>query len=443
MKLFSSVYSRQEKRINELEQALEQANATIAHLRAENAGHPTARRDSAYSSTRASSRAPSTSPAPSYSRPTAASARKPLTVIDPVVSTKHPANSATVHGIRYYYVDGCIAEQERSGRNTGYLKHTRSSARKASHPERALDDGITYTTRLREDMERWDSSTPEPEDNDSNWGRVDDEPEYLRLEDGSLDEVASLKKTTRLNDEDFYKTQQGQVGIRFDHQMHSLREAFELAQDALFDAARERWPETWRRFFIAGPRSIRFGRDELYGTILGEGGSRFVHGVHISPGYEVASSLLEVVYLRNAVAHPGPKKTCDIDKLMAHAQRLACALQDKTRARKIRQCRDDLQEKAKASFEEIVAYEPWSRLPEQGPWQPHHQGFFTRVNARHGKTEEEIVETYGAAAMRAAAAWDLLCQDVGQDDPVYLASIEKQDAECAELAAKTATEAEA
>ena len=121
-----------------------------------------------------------------------------------------------------------------------------------------------------------------------------------------------------------------------------------IAQEALYDAYTREAPELCFKLWD-GPGSIDFSYDLAAYLITQEGGSY----ERVFPGSDQKSSN-SVVHnmkdLRNAASHPGtqPKghefacTNYNVDKWLAYAQKLACALLDDVRAHAIRAIRDEL-----------------------------------------------------------------------------------------------------
>lgn len=383
--------------------------------------------------------------APSYSRPTVASVRKIQPVADDTDSYQHISNTATIQGVSYYYVDGLISGWERTNKNTGYLNHTEASATKTVCPHRAREDGITYTTEWNKLVASW--STQEFDEDEQELQLVREKHFYSLPSSDEFDaidgsEVEALENSTRLRDSDFYSTPAGRVRIHFDDELRYMNKAYAVAQDALHNATRQRWPEAWRRYYLDGPRTVRFGFTELEHTIGREPGRMCVNGVCTTPPTLITTRIFSMIDLRNAIAHPTPHGTSNVDRLMERAQALACALQDEIRAKRVRQLRDDMQQRARKCFDEIVAYEPLSFLPGARPWALCHQKLFASItNSSNPPTApDEDIELYGAAVYRAAVAWRLRDRDVGTDDPYYTASLHAQSNRCSDAAAKKESE---
>lgn len=452
MKLIASRLVQQERDIERLELELEQAHAEIARLRTDNAavssGTRLSRRlDSTYGSEYSSSRASSSiRRTPSYSKPTTAFLNRTRAASEASLPQKHLHAYATDQSI--VYVDGRIVEKE-TVENTGYLKHTESSAAKTGKDTEALQEGVTFSTKRRENNADFEPEQEEPLDWLNCTERYNDQPKPFDIDDAKLtldennDPIEILENETRLRDTDFYATQPGNARVPFDVQIRSLKKAHAIAQDSLFNATRQRWPEAWRAYYINGPRTVRFGLTEIESTIGNWGGRRSNDGLPTTPPKDIVGAIERVTYLRNAIAHPSVHSTSGIDGLMQDAQRLACALEDESRARRIRRLRDDLQKVAEKSFEEIVAYELLSYLPERRPWALHHQSFFLSIISDKHIGEDRLIETYGAAAVRAAMFWDLRCEKPGQDGAQYLASVERQKAAYFAAEAKWKAEIEA
>ncbi|KAK4494487.1 hypothetical protein PRZ48_014785 [Zasmidium cellare] len=427
------------------------ANLKIVKLEAEKARRPSIqgalnRRDSAYS-TVSSSTSGLLSISPSYARPTAASLGKTNLATDTSPSDTVPSdttpseqdhtNKATIHGVDYYYVDGCISEQDKSSQTIGYLKHTTSSSYKTSSPYRALQDGIAYTTQrsARSDLDSHQTGNSSWDPLRDTLSMGDDEASCALTYNPGFNgidpnQIQALNDRTRLWDLKFYDTPAGQVHLRFTNQLQFLKKAHVHAQDALWHGLRQKDPEAQKFYYRHGPRSVKFGREEIDKSI-GTTTGKLSSSVH--------SDIYSLVELRNAIAHPRTARLQRLDHLMQHAQSLACSIGDEKIAVKVRQLRDEMQRQATRVHKAIVAYEPYCHLPNPRVEPLHHQELFGEVSdelSRSYGNHEKVIARFGPEVVRVVKQWETKHIKPGDDDPEYTANMAKRQDAWGEAVAK-------
>ena len=232
-----------------------------------------------------------------------------------------------------------------------------------------------------------------------------------------------LKARSRLHDEAFYQLPASTCFIPFRVQSQVLRSALRLAQETLWSALRSHWPSLQRSLYLEGPEEVKFGRGELYRGFGNEDFPSEANEMCGQPRANVVLRVLDVVFLRNAVCHPGHRTTREVDRLLEQAQALAVVLQDGTRAFKIRKLRDELQNEATKAYEEIEAFTGLATLPFAKEWAMHHQRFFASVRCE--LQWSEYSGKYPEIAIQAAREWKLKHVSPGSLDPRYLANVER------------------
>ena len=240
----------------------------------------------------------------------------------------------------------------------------------------------------------------------------------------------SLEKRTRFRNDDFYRTvPASKVRLPLKTQLYYLREAYGLAQGALWHALRDHWPQAQRSYYLEGPDQVRFGHTELERCF---GNSRYPsqhNRMCKLPPDTVIAQIYQVIDLRNAVCHPSAHTTREIDSLIERAQDLAVRLLDETRAVRVRWLRDDFRRAAMREFDTIVALEPLSWLPGARPWALHHQIYFRDILSDLHHRERSVgakAAKHDLTAVRAARSWDLRCSSPGAEDPKYVAVMKRK-----------------
>ena len=239
----------------------------------------------------------------------------------------------------------------------------------------------------------------------------------------SSDRYECLKARSRLHDEAFYQLPASNCIIPFRVQSQVLRSALRFAQETLWSALRSHWPSLQRSLYLEGPEEVKFGREELYRGFGNEDFPSEANEMCGQPRANVILRVLDVVFLRNAVCHPGHRTTREVDRLLEQAQALAVVLQDGTRAFKIRKLRDELQNEATKAYEEIEAFTGLASLPFAKEWAMHHQRFFASVRCE--LQWSECSGKYPEIAIQATREWKLKHVSPGSLDPRYLANVER------------------
>ncbi|KAK3712773.1 hypothetical protein LTR37_008863 [Vermiconidia calcicola] len=232
----------------------------------------------------------------------------------------------------------------------------------------------------------------------------------------------SLESRSRLRDDNFYGTPVSACFVPFKLQTRLLKAALRLAQETLWTALREHWPHIQPSRYLEGPEQVKFGREELSGAFGNEEYPQEANEMCGHPRGTVIHYVLDVVYLRNAVCHPGHHTPQELDRLIGRSQGLAVILQDERRAFKTRMLRDQLQAETLKAFQEIKAYVGLASLPFAKPWPIYQQHFLDSLRLdRHCSWEAE----YPEVVKRAAREWKLKYIRPGEMDPRYLANVEK------------------
>jgi hypothetical protein len=136
-----------------------------------------------------------------------------------------------------------------------------------------------------------------------------------------------------------------------------------LAQEALWEALYEHWPQVVLELYPEGPETVRFGNQELLDTIY-----KYTNLTNTNECCRCVHSCIKYgqTYLRNAVCHPHARGTWIIDRELRQAQKLAVSVLDERRAYKIRQLRDELVAEAKRTDETMATLVGLAHLNEEG-----------------------------------------------------------------------------
>lgn len=204
-----------------------------------------------------------------------------------------------------------------------------------------------------------------------------------------------LSIDTRLNDQKFYKTNAAWARIPHPRQAFFLGEGLRIAQTSLWETSRELIPDAQNKDWPEGACMVKFGQEDLQETSL-------VNGVPKLKSNDIdqlkaAETVQKLIYLRNAVAHPGkdwhPLQGKSTDNLLMTAQKLAVFFHDRRHATEVRALRDKLQKELTKSYAEIKrAYASLKssksrdcigslglRRRKKTKWAPHHERMFYHV----------------------------------------------------------------
>ncbi|KAK5742846.1 hypothetical protein LTR17_003094 [Elasticomyces elasticus] len=206
--------------------------------------------------------------------------------------------------------------------------------------------------------------------------------------------------------------------LPYKYQQQVLKNALRLAQEVVWCALRHHFPEWQLRVFPESPHEVRFGREEVAADFPDfEDALRLRHDSLNS----LLSSITDIVYLRNAVAHPGRHSGARLDNLVEKVQTLAVHVGDERRAFKIRALRDDIQGMLKRMLAEIEAFEPLAGLPYAPPWPVHHQVLLHQVASKYDSCDWSSNEwaTIPPVLKRAAMVWRENSYRVGQLGPDF------------------------
>ena len=384
----------------------------------------------AFEATKSSSRAKPTVPViRSYQRPTAASTNRAQRTNRADSSTSGVPRSTS--GLQWE--DGKLITQQAIG-DANFSKPTRSSSSKA-HGKRYMPHELYDTEPSTIDPSpsrvRWIGEPPDKLPDEHELDQVDsssDDVSTTCTKCDWMDKEAkdkhdnSLETRSRLLDKKFYDTPASVCYVRYRVQTRLLKAALRLAQETLWCALREHWPDIQLSHYLEGPETVRFGRGELYQVVGDEEYPTKANNMCEQPRSAVVYRILEVADLRNAICHPGPCTTRSVDNLIQTAQGLAVVLQDEKRAFKIRKLRDELQSHAAESYNKIETYAALACLPYAKPWPLHLQFFF--YHTRLGFLDEDGKKCSDAVKL-AAREWKLKYCSPGSLDPRYEARVEE------------------
>lgn len=378
----------------------------------------------------------------SYLQPTTASRAR--SAVKLTVSAHSEIDATQCSEIDLQYDDGQLV-QKRTLENTGYLRHTRASSRRAGFwdpGKRGTGVLVTTSAYIRNSRRRnvdsnydccscWGSC--ECYSHDSGYNTADfvadaEDSQSTCAENDSLDnEVSSIEPDTlnmrsRLGDDKFYsESPAAACNVPHKIQVRLMRSALRLAQETLWCHLRVECPSFQRYRYLEGPSEVRFGVTELDNAFSPYGKEAAKCG---GPNSKGAGGIWKMHDLRNAAFHPkhlGPRK---IDEHIAHAQSLAVMLHDEPRAMKIRKLRDRLQSEASKAYDEIEAFEPLANLPQARPWALHHQRLFAYNRFQLKNRPESKTPEITPVVKRATLGWMLKYCDAGEMNPDYLANLE-------------------
>ncbi|KAK3680340.1 hypothetical protein LTR37_021319 [Vermiconidia calcicola] len=352
----------------------------------------------------------------SYLCPTKASASRSATVDEQ--STGAPETPIVGKGLLY--------NDDLEGiEQANFLKHTEASSRKARTQQlnRGWGEDRNQSSRLDDAEKSWfadshsdykEAASEDDRRSCTKCGWIDRSAEYTSDD--------SLESRSRLRDDSFYSRSASACFVPFRLQTRLLKAALRLAQETLWTALREHWPQIQRSRYLQGPEQVKFGREELSGAFGDEEYPREANEMCGQPRGTVIHCVLDVAYLRNAVCHPGHHTPQELDRLIRRSQALAVILQDESRAFKVRKLRDQLQAETLKAFHEIKAYVGLASLPFAKSWPIYQQHFFHSMRLdTHCSWETE----YPEVVKRAAREWKLKYIRPGEMDPRYLANVEK------------------
>ncbi|KXT00502.1 hypothetical protein AC578_4089 [Pseudocercospora eumusae] len=334
-------------------------------------------------------------------------------------TTPFPSPSSTDY-TKLVYDDGKLVDTNQ--RNAGYMKHTEASANKTVRPITALQIGVMYTTRLREEQRfRSEDAEPEPEPSSACSQDEDEDENEDEAQEKKQDTTPSLATRTRLNDPQdglFYgnlATGSQVVQLPFALQMSLLQEGYDLTRQGTFDYIRKKWPREQLQHFPEHWLQIRFGRQELEDA-------RFGRNTSDPAKLRIVYAMDGVISLRNILCHPSYVRDLQqLDALLRSAQELLVKVEDEERALKVRGLRDRVQEEAREIVKEIERREGLKMLPgdQQSPWPIHVQLMFESIDRVVFK------DTWAPEAiLRAAKEWLKKGYRVGEDEPDFQARVE-------------------
>ncbi|RYO96416.1 hypothetical protein DL765_011606 [Monosporascus sp. GIB2] len=299
-----------------------------------------------------------------------------------VQSNAHSGRKLSIHGKVYIYVDGTLAphfSDQQSTERPHYEKATWASIqrqRQLGSFHGGWNDCDDSDTEPELDP-LWDSSLPLPEES-----QTPETPEDSTLEESTRLHQTPLDWAQGASDHPAIC-----IYIPSKFTLKLLRRALVLAQEALYEMARENWPTIKQGSFPEGPHEVRFGRAEMESCLgslpteqLGARGTR-ASGVRYAVE-EMANLRNAVCQFRGNTAHTPP----DIDRLLKHAQCLAVELRDEPRALKVRGLRDALRQRAEEELREIEEIDPLATLPLFQPrWKVHQELLYRqRTNGENG-----------------------------------------------------------
>ncbi|KAK3648196.1 hypothetical protein LTR56_007608 [Elasticomyces elasticus] len=246
---------------------------------------------------------------------------------------------------------------------------------------------------------------------------------YKRDWDDTSDNA--LSERSRLHDRDFYSDCRSCTGsaatlcnLPYKYQQQVLKNGLRLAQEVVWCALRHHFPEWQLRVFPESPQEVRFGREEVAADFPDfEDALRLRH----DSLYSLLSCVTDIIFLRNAVAHPGRHSGAGLDNLVEKVQTLAVHVGDERRAFKIRALRDDIQGMLKRMLAEIEAFEPLAGLPYAPPWPVHHQVLLHQVTSTYDSCDGSSNEwaTIPPVLKRAAMVWRENSYRVGRLGPAF------------------------
>ncbi|GIZ41264.1 hypothetical protein CKM354_000457600 [Cercospora kikuchii] len=237
--------------------------------------------------------------------------------------------------------------------------------------------------------------------------------------------VADIQDRTRCHD-NFSKRPSSRISIPFEHQLRLLRAAYSIAHKAFWHGLERYWPGQEMYNYPLGRDSVRFGFSELkqaFGSMYDfswslrsflypEFKGRWNDLCTRVPGF-VEATITNMRAIRNVLAHPENRLSDGVDSLLKDAHDLACMMRDEPRALEVRALRDELQDLATESFNEIERLEPWIHLPNAIVWPTHHEATFQQMlrllqlgdhNPHYG-ADYAHEKHYDPAVVRAARRW--------------------------------------
>ncbi|TRX93643.1 hypothetical protein FHL15_005319 [Xylaria flabelliformis] len=162
--------------------------------------------------------------------------------------------------------------------------------------------------------------------------------------------------------------------------LRSLREAFEMTQQAILDV-KSCMPE-WHSWIFEDNRNlVRLGRDEMIRWMGSFEYSRRFHNGY--PCRDIYHALLRLPPLRNTICHPRGCELRDpenLDYLLRDAQRVSVMLGDEKRAQSIRVIRDALRTEVEMCMQEIKDVHDLAALPfYEAEHKAHHSIMFKMI----------------------------------------------------------------
>lgn len=204
------------------------------------------------------------------------------------------------------------------------------------------------------------------------WGWMDDAGEFLDdWKPARIVDLTTLRGCLSLGENVNYSDPRALCYVPSKVQFQTLQRGLELAQEALWNALHDNWPEFQLKHWPEGPHEVRFGMTELE-AVFPFRNVGVPSEANINMG-SILSAAKMVSELRNSVCHPVRIPNCTADEWLRRAQELAVDLEDEKRAFQIRGLRDRLIDETKKAYEEIRH----GRF--DACWPYHHQRFFDHV----------------------------------------------------------------
>lgn len=223
---------------------------------------------------------------------------------------------------------------------------------------------------------------------------------------------ADLVRRTRVSSKVSEEPQENIGPIPFEVQMAIKLACESLVKLAIWLALRKDHPQHQQRFFPEGPEQIRFGYADMSSDGFGSSGSPDeCLELCSKPRKEAWNALERMVDFRNSIAHCHYNTAAQLSNNMALAQDVVCAFGNEEIALKIREMRDAVDERAKASGAEIVRIHGEILAGKDMKYPIHFQNFFMRC--------WNITKDTPGVIEEAAKLWRSKNNAVGKDDDFF------------------------